>query len=43
VSLEASYLLQRIEAFKGIAILATKSKANRDEALLRRLRFVLDL
>ena len=42
-NIEVDYLLQRIEAFKGIAILATKSKANIDEAFLRRLRFVMDL
>jgi SpoVK/Ycf46/Vps4 family AAA+-type ATPase len=42
VNLEVSYLLQRIETFKGLAILATNRKQNLDAAFLRRLRFVVD-
>jgi SpoVK/Ycf46/Vps4 family AAA+-type ATPase len=39
---EVAYLLQRIEAFEGIAILTTNLRANIDEAFLRRLRFVVE-
>jgi SpoVK/Ycf46/Vps4 family AAA+-type ATPase len=35
---EASYLLQRLEAYKGVAILAAEHRTNIDEAFLRRLR-----
>jgi SpoVK/Ycf46/Vps4 family AAA+-type ATPase len=42
VNLEVSYLLQRIEAFKGLAILTTNMKQALDPAFLRRLRFVVD-
>ena len=41
-NLEISYLLERMERFKGLAILATNRKKDLDEAFLRRLRFVLD-
>ena len=41
-NLEVSYLLERMERFKGIAILATNRKRDLDEAFLRRLRFVID-
>jgi SpoVK/Ycf46/Vps4 family AAA+-type ATPase len=41
-NLEVSYLLERMERFKGIAILATNRKRHLDEAFLRRLRFVVD-
>src|SRR5438045_12095 len=41
-NLEVSYLLERMERFKGIAILATNRKRDLDEAFLRRLRFVVD-
>ncbi|MBK8000123.1 MAG: ATP-binding protein [Verrucomicrobia bacterium] len=37
---EVSYLLQRMEGYEGIVILATNRRANLDEAFLRRLRFV---
>ena len=40
-NLEISYLLERMERFKGIAILATNRKKDLDEAFLRRLRFVV--
>lgn len=39
---EIAYLLQRIEKFDGLAILATNLKANVDEAFLRRLASVVD-
>ncbi|HEU4535189.1 MAG TPA: ATP-binding protein, partial [Polyangiaceae bacterium] len=39
-NLEISYLLERMERFKGLAILATNRRKDLDEAFLRRLRFV---
>ena len=41
-NIEIDYLLQRIEQFDGIAILATNRKNDLDTAFLRRLRFVCD-
>jgi len=41
-NLEISYLLERMERFKGLAILATNRKNDLDEAFLRRLRYVID-
>lgn len=41
-NLEISYLLDRMERFKGLAVLATNRKKDLDEAFLRRLRYVLD-
>jgi hypothetical protein len=41
-NIEIDYLLQRIERFDGIAILATNRKSDLDAAFLRRLRFVVD-
>jgi hypothetical protein len=41
-NLEVSYLLDRMERFKGLAILATNRKKDLDEAFLRRLRFVVE-
>jgi AAA+ superfamily predicted ATPase len=41
-NIEIDYLLQRIEQFDGIAILATNRKNDLDQAFLRRLRFVVD-
>jgi vesicle-fusing ATPase len=41
-NLEISYLLERMERFKGLAILATNRKKDLDEAFLRRLRFVVE-
>jgi ATPase family associated with various cellular activities (AAA) len=41
-NLEVSYLLERMERFKGLAILATNRKKDLDEAFLRRLRYVVD-
>lgn len=41
-NLEVSYLLERMERFKGLAILATNRKRDLDEAFLRRLRYVID-
>ena len=40
-NLEVSYLLQRMEAYRGLAILATNLRQSLDHAFLRRLRFVV--
>jgi hypothetical protein len=42
-NLEVSYLLSRMERFKGLAILATNRRRDLDEAFLRRLRAVIEL
>ena len=42
VNLELGYLLQRIEAFKGLAILTTNRRQNLDEAFIRRLSFIVE-
>src|SRR5262249_35089443 len=42
-NLEVSYLLARMERFKGLAILATNRRRDLDEAFLRRLRAVVEL
>ncbi|MFD3581969.1 ATP-binding protein [Streptomyces sp. NPDC058683] len=41
-NLESAYLLQRLEAFDGIALLTTNLRANIDEAFTRRLDLVVD-
>jgi hypothetical protein len=40
-NIEVSYLLQRMEAYRGLAILTTNNKAALDSAFARRLRFVV--
>jgi SpoVK/Ycf46/Vps4 family AAA+-type ATPase len=40
-NVEVSYLLQRMEAYRGVAILTTNVKDILDRAFLRRLRFVV--
>jgi len=40
-NIEINYLLQRMESFSGLAILATNMKSALDAAFLRRLRFVV--
>jgi hypothetical protein len=40
-NVEISYLLQRVEAYRGLAILTTNMKEALDVAFLRRLRFVV--
>jgi hypothetical protein len=40
-NIEVSYLLQRMEQYRGLAILTTNLKDALDEAFLRRLRFVV--
>lgn len=37
-----SYLLQRMEMYSGMTILATNIRANMDEAFIRRLQFVVE-
>jgi hypothetical protein len=41
-NLEINYLLQRMEDYAGLAILATNRRSALDAAFLRRLRFVID-
>jgi autotransporter translocation and assembly factor TamB len=41
-NLEVNYLLQRMEDYSGLAILATNRRSALDSALPRRLRFVID-
>jgi hypothetical protein len=41
-NLEVSYLLQRMEAYRGLAILTTNMRHAIDAAFLRRLRFVIE-
>jgi SpoVK/Ycf46/Vps4 family AAA+-type ATPase len=40
--IEVNYLLQRMEAYRGLAILTTNKKAAIDPAFVRRLRFIVD-
>ncbi|MGE0257398.1 MAG: ATP-binding protein [Alphaproteobacteria bacterium] len=42
-NIEVSYLLQRMESYTGLAVLATNLKGHLDPAFLRRLRFVIDV
>ncbi|GAB3417829.1 AAA family ATPase [Flindersiella endophytica] len=41
-NLEVSYLLMRMEAYRGLAVLTTNLKKSLDPAFLRRIRFVVD-
>lgn len=41
-NIEINYLLQRLEAFSGLAILATNIKSALDLAFMRRLRFIVN-
>ena len=41
-NIDVSYLLQRVESYSGLAILATNLKTSLDAAFLRRFRFVVD-
>jgi len=40
-NIEVSYLLQRMESYRGLAILTTNRKQAIDDAFLRRIRFVV--
>jgi AAA+ superfamily predicted ATPase len=41
-NIEVSYLLQRMEAYRGLAILTTNMRNAMDTAFLRRIRFVIN-
>jgi hypothetical protein len=41
-NLEVNYLLQRMEDYRGLAVLASNRKDVIDEAFMRRLRFIVD-
>jgi len=41
-NIEVSYLLQRMEAYRGLAILTSNLRSNIDSAFLRRIRFVVE-
>jgi hypothetical protein len=40
-NIEVSYLLQRMEAYRGLAILTTNMRSSLDKAFYRRIRFVV--
>lgn len=40
-NLEVSYLLQRMEAYQGLAVLTTNLKSSLDRAFQRRMRFII--
>jgi hypothetical protein len=42
-NIEVSYLLQRMECYSGLAILATNMKSHIDAAFMRRLRYLIDI
>jgi hypothetical protein len=41
-NIEVSYLLQRMEAYRGLAILTTNQKSSLDDAFQRRIRFAIN-
>lgn len=41
-NIEVGYLLQKMEEYDGIAILATNLRQNMDEAFTRRMRFIIE-
>lgn len=41
-NLEIAYLLQKMEEYEGITILATNLRQNMDEAFTRRIRFIIE-
>jgi hypothetical protein len=41
-NIEINYLLQRMEDYRGLAILATNMKSALDQAFMRRLRFIVN-
>lgn len=41
-NIEVNYLLQRLEAYRGLVILATNKRGALDSAFMRRLRFVIN-
>src|SRR5213075_2671628 len=40
-NIEINYFLQRMESYRGLAILATNMKSALDQAFLRRIRFIV--
>ena len=40
-NIEVAYLLQRVESYRGLAVLTTNLKGSLDRAFLRRIRFVV--
>jgi hypothetical protein len=41
-NIEINYLLQRMEAYRGLVILATNRRSSLDHAFVRRLRFIIE-
>jgi SpoVK/Ycf46/Vps4 family AAA+-type ATPase len=41
-NVEVSYLLQRMETYRGLAILTTNLKGSIDQAFMRRIRFIVE-
>ena len=41
-NIETSYLLQKMEEYEGVVILASNFRSNMDEAFTRRLRFIVE-
>jgi SpoVK/Ycf46/Vps4 family AAA+-type ATPase len=41
-NMEISYILQRVEQFNGVAILATNLRENMDSAFIRRMKYVIE-
>lgn len=41
-NMEVSYLLQRMESYRGLSVLTTNLKGGIDQAFLRRIRFILN-
>jgi hypothetical protein len=41
-NIEVGYLLQRMESYSGVSILATNLRANLDDAFTRRLQFIIN-
>ncbi|TMJ15758.1 MAG: ATP-binding protein [Alphaproteobacteria bacterium] len=41
-NIEVNYLLQRMESYRGLAILTTNMKSSLDQAFVRRLRFIVN-
>ena len=41
-NIETSYLLQRLDSYDGVVLMASNFRKNMDEAFLRRLQFIVD-
>jgi len=41
-NIEVDYVLQRMESFNGVAVLATNRKGDLDSAFVRRIQFIID-